>query len=238
MKHGHYADNELPKANKELNHTTNSLGYRCPEFSPLPVGGKNVVVLGCSHTFGVGLSESQTWVKSLEKLFNNKRLRFWNLGQPGASPDKCVRILYGCEKILFPKIIIMCWPAWSRRERLEQDPISLTGDDPLLKQENDHTDRNNFLRCVFQTEKFAQYNQAKIFHCFAQDVYDIPGNTNVLDNTSIRSCWPEWDNHRLEGAKREHITEPDLAADGIHYGIKHHQTFAQKFYDRFRTKLK
>lgn len=237
MKYGYYTDNELPQENNP-DYKTNSRGYRCEEFSPLPNGGKNVVVLGCSHTFGVGLSESQIWVKRLEKLFNNKRLRFWNLGQPGASPDKCVRILYGCEKVLFPKIIIMCWPVWSRRERLEQKTISLTGNDPLLKQENEHTDRNNFLKCVFQTEKFAQHNQAKIFHCFAQDIYDIPNNTNVLENTSIKSCWPEWDSHHLEGAKRERITEPNLAADGIHFGIKHHQTFAQKFYDRFKTNLK
>jgi len=254
MKFGYYADNEIPKsiADKEeyrKEYTTlNSHGYRCPEFSPLPNGGKNVVVLGCSHTFGEGLSDSQVWVRRLEKLLDNNRLRFWNLGHPGASPDLCVRILYGSEKVIFPKIIIVCWPAWSRRERLEQDPTSLTSDNPLLKQENEHTDRNNFLKCVFQTEKFAQHTQAKIFHCFAEAIYLIPKQNlnrrleteyyNVLYQTSIKNCWPVWDKHLGKDARRTLITTPSLARDGIHYGVEHHETFATHFFETFKKNLK
>jgi hypothetical protein len=236
MKHGYYADNELPRADNP-NYKTNSYGYRCPEFSPLPNGGKNVVVLGCSHTFGEGLEESEIWVSQLEKLLNNKQLRFWNLGQPGASADKCVRILYGCEKILFPKIVIVCWPTISRRERLDHYPLSLTGDNPLLKTENDYTDRHNLFKCVFQMEKFAEYNCARVFHCFADEVYPL-AKVNVLNETSLKTCWPEWDKHHLPDAKREHITEPNLARDGLHYGKEHHRVFAEKFYNRFKLKLK
>ena len=39
----------------------NSLGYRCPEFN-VPAGKKNVIILGCSHTFGVGHKEDTHWV--------------------------------------------------------------------------------------------------------------------------------------------------------------------------------
>ena len=70
MKHGYYADNELPKFNPAAVYKTNSFGYRCPEFSPLPDGGKNVVVLGCSHTFGEGLEENETWVSQVAKESN------------------------------------------------------------------------------------------------------------------------------------------------------------------------
>lgn len=243
MKYGYYADNEIPESvalDRKLivDYKTNSHGYRCPEWSPLPNGKKNVVILGCSHTFGEGLNDGDVWVDRLYKKVDQQRLRFWNLGQPGASPDKCVRILYGSEKVLFPKIIIVCWPFWSRRERLDTYPKSLMSYDETLKTENEHTDRNNFLKNVFLVEKFAEKIKARIFHCFAQDVYNIPNNINVLENTSIKLCWPEWDNHHLKNAKRDRIIEPDLAADGIHFGIKHHQTFAQKFYDRFRTNLK
>jgi hypothetical protein len=236
MKHGYYADNELPQADNP-DYKTNSQGYRCPEFRPLPDGGKNVVVLGCSHTFGEGLEQSEIWISQVEKLLNNKQLRFWNLAQPGASADKCVRILYGCEKVLFPKIVIVCWPAISRRERLDHYPLSLTGDNPLLKTENDYTDRHNLFKCVFQMEKFAEYNRATVFHCFADEVYPL-AKVNVLNETSLKTCWPEWDRHHLPDAKRKLTKEPNLAKDGIHYGIEHHRTFAQKFYNKFKSKVK
>ena len=232
MKFGYYADNELPKI-ENPDYKTNSHGYRCPEFSPLPDGGKNVVVLGCSHTFGEGLEEGQIWCTQLSKLLEEKNLRFWNLGQPGASPDKVVRILHGTEKVLFPKIIIVCWPAISRRERLDHYPLDLTADNPLLKTENNHTDRHNFLKCVFQVEKFAEYTGAVVFHCFADEVCHL-SEGNALNETSLKTCWPEWDKH----GSRESIITPSLAADGIHYGVEHHMTFAKRFYNKFGSKLK
>jgi hypothetical protein len=150
MKYGYYADDDLPKSialNREVlkNYHLNSYGYRCPEFRPLPDGKKNVVVLGCSHTFGEGLEENEIWVNRVAKE-SNKTLRWWNLGQPGSSADQMIRILYGAEKVLFPKIIIACWPAWSRRERLDSYPQNLTSGNELLKTENDYTDQNNFLK--------------------------------------------------------------------------------------------
>lgn len=233
MKYGYYADDEIPQSNNP-DYKTNSQGYRCPEFRPLPDGGKNVAVLGCSHTFGVGLEANEIWITRLEKLLNNKTLRFWNLGQPGASPDKCVRILYGCEKVLFPKIIIVCWPSWSRRERLGNHAQSLTGNDPRLKMEDAYTDRANFLKCVFQTEKFAEHTRAVVFHCFAQDVYDIKNARYVLNENSLQNCWPVWDKH----GNRTFFYQTSTAKDGMHYGIEHHETFAKLFYNKFQHKLR
>ena len=148
MKHGYYADNDLPKFNPISEYKTNSYGYRCREFRPLPDGGKNVVVLGCSHTFGEGLEQEETWISRVARQ-SNKILRWWNLARPGASADQMIRILYGTEKTIFPKIIVACWPAWSRRERLDQFPQSLTSDNESLKTENSYTDQHNFLKNVF-----------------------------------------------------------------------------------------
>ena len=92
MEYGYYSDQKLPKSvavdRKPIaDYKTNSHGYRCREFSPLPKGKKNVVVLGCSHTFGEGLEDDQHWVHFLSQ-HNTDTLRYWNLGQPGASADK------------------------------------------------------------------------------------------------------------------------------------------------------
>jgi len=237
MKYGHYADDALPRFDPVPGHRTNSHGYRCPEFRPLPDGGKNVAVLGCSHTFGEGLKDEETWVSQVAKQ-SNKMLRWWNLARPGGNADQMIRILHGTEKVLYPKVIVACWPAWSRRERLDLYPQNLTSDDKLLKTENANTDQNNFLKNLFLLEKFAEKTGAKTFHCFAQDAYEIDGNLQVLKDYTIKNCWPEWDRHHLAGAKRDIITTPNLARDGVHYGIEHHRVFAQKFYNKFKAKLK
>jgi hypothetical protein len=237
MKYGYYADDRLPNFDPATGYKTNSLGYRCPEFRPLPDGGKNVVVLGCSHTFGEGLEENETWVSQVAKN-SNKILRWWNLGQPGASADLMTRILYGSEKVLFPKIIIACWPARSRRERLDLHAQNLTSDNILLKTENDNTDQNNFLKNIFFIEKFAEKNKAKTFHCFAEEAYELDNNLQILKDHTIKNCWPEWDRHHLPDAKRNHITTANLARDGMHYGPEHHQVFSKLFLQKFNTKLR
>lgn len=240
MKYGFYGDSDIPNVDTHRypwNETKlNSHGYRCAEFTPLPDGGKNVVVLGCSHTFGQGLTYTETWVKQFESMLSNKNFRFWNLGQPGASADQIVRILHGSEKVLFASYIIVCWPDVSRRERLDRAPISQHGSDRLLEHENKQTDVNNFLKNFFLVEKFAEKNNAKVFHCFAQEVITHPdlGKANMLLDYTVKNCYPEWDKH----GTRESITEPDLARDGNHYGPKHHHNFAKRLYSKFGSKLK
>jgi len=225
MKFGHFTDKGLPESD---------VGYRCPSWDPMPNGKKNVVILGCSHTYGVGLEDDEHWVHFLSQ-HNTARLRYWNLGQPGASADKIVRLLYGSEKVLFPSIIIVCWPLWSRRERIEHYPISLTSNNDLLKTENEETDKNNFLMNVFHVEKFAEKNQCQAFHCFADESYQQHLNAqNVLKDYTIRNCWPYWDKFE----QRVSYNKPSLAADGEHYGAEHHKRFAELFVNYFGKKLK
>ena len=200
----------------------------------MPDGKKNVVVLGCSHTFGQGNADNEHWVHFLSQ-HNTERLRYWNLGQPGASADKVVRILYGCEKVIHPSIIIVCWPFWSRREKLHTYAESQMSYNDELKFEDELTDKNNFLKNVFFVEKYAEQNECKVFHCFAQDSYHehIKG-LNVLEEYTIKNCWPHWNMHTARDLHRE----PSLAKDGVHYGAEHHERFAQLFLGRFGSKLK
>jgi len=225
MKFGYFSDESLPESTH---------GYRCPSWNPMPDGKKNVVVLGCSHTWGVGLEDDEHWVHFLSQ-HNTERLRYWNLGQPGASADKIVRILFGCEKTINPNIIIVCWPAWSRREILSSEPKSLTGDADELKVETDETDKNNFLKNVFFVEKYAQHKNSKIFHCFAEESYHehIKG-LNVLEHYTLANCWPYWDKFE----QRVTHKNPNLASDGQHYGVEHHKRFADLFLGKFGQKLR
>ena len=225
MKFGYYTDTGLPES---------EIGYRCPSWDPMPNGKKNVVVLGCSHTYGVGHNDNDHWVAHLSK-HNTDRLRYWNLGQPGASGDLIVRILFGSQKIIYPSIVIVCWPLWSRRERLESTPHSLTSDNDYLKIETAETDKNNFLKNVFLVEKFAETNRCKTFHCFADETYQTHlQGVNVLEDYTIKNCWPYWDKFE----QRVPYNEPSLAADGEHYGVEHHERFASLFLQQFGSKLR
>ena len=146
-----------------------------------------------------------------------------------------MRILYGCEKLIDPRIVIVCWPAWSRRERLGKYAESLTSDATQLSVENDATDKNNFLKNVFFVEKYAEQNNCKVFHCFAQDSYEEHiKDCTVLGEYTLKNCWPYWDKFTA----RDLHTEPSLASDGVHYGVKHHERFAKLFLEKFSVKLK
>jgi len=227
MKYGYYSDNELV--------TLAEYPFRCPSWTPMPEGKKNVVILGCSHTWGVGLATNETWAHHVSQ-HNTDRLRYWNLGQPGASPETVVRILYSCEKVLHPNIIIVMWPESSRRERLDKYVQNLNHTSDYLKFENDNTDTNNFLKCVFFLEKYAEKNQCKTIHCFSDDYVEFRSKGNsplVFENHTLKNCWPYWD--KFEQRERP---GPSLARDGIHYGIENHKHFSQLFLDQFKNKLR
>ena len=112
------------------------------------------------------------------------------------------------------------------------EPENLTSDSEFLKIETANTDKNNFLRNVFFLEKFAQKNNAKTFHCFADEYIPLEGDLNILKDKTIKNCWPEWNKDRII------IKEPNLAKDGVHYGAEHHKVFARLFQSKFQTKLK
>lgn len=233
MKYGYYSDNDLK--------TFEDWPFRCPSWTPMPDGKKNVVILGCSHTWGVGLEEHETWAHHISK-HNTDKLRYWNLGQPGASPEACVRILYSSQKVINPKIIIVCWPEISRRERLENWGITnLMGVDRQLKHENAETDINNFLKSVFFLEKYAEVNQCKTFHCFASDTVNLlkyNPDLRVMEEHNLGNCWPYWDKFTARDYFDNSSNTPSRARDGIHYGVENHKRFAYLLIQKFGYKLK
>ena len=71
MKFGDYTDRGLDQQPIDRypwnEHKLNRMGYRCHEWEPMPDGKKNVIVLGCSHTFGQGLNDNEHWVHFLSQ---------------------------------------------------------------------------------------------------------------------------------------------------------------------------
>jgi hypothetical protein len=107
--------------------------------------------------------------------------------------------------------------------------------DERLKSEDEQTDKNNLLKNLFFVEKYAEKNNCKTFHCFAQDSYHEDfKDLYVLETYTIKNCWPYWDSR----TQRQQYNEPNYARDGEHYGVEHHKRFAQLFLERFGSKLK
>lgn len=239
MRYGFFTDKGLDKQDVDKQPwkgiKLNSYGYRCPEWEPMPDGKKNVVVLGCSHTFGQALADDQHWVHFLSQ-HNTDRLRYWNLGVPGASGDAIVRRLWGAQKLIHPKIIIVCWPPTTRREWYEKEISALHGQSEKLYGHNKNTDLSNFLKNVFWIEKYAEVNQAKTFYCYSMEEvkHSDLDKLNVLKTYTLANCWPYWDKFQ----QREQFKKPSLASDGAHFGVDHHKRFAKLFLDYFGPKLR
>jgi len=244
MKFGHFTDRGLdrqdldaePWNKKEWHPDINSYGYRCPEWHVMPSGKKNVIVLGCSHTFGQGLPPGEHWVDVISR-HNTERLRYWNLGVPGASGDCCVRRLWGAQRLIDPRIVIVCWPEISRRSWYGGDKSeSIMGYDQKNRYQNAKSDLYNFLHNVFWVEKYGELFDAKIFHCFALESVEHPDleGLNILSGQTIKNCWPHWDRF----TQRQKYHSPSFALDNEHYGSQHHKRFAELLIQAFGNKLK
>jgi hypothetical protein len=84
----------------------NSAGYRNPEFDIVQTD--YILVLGCSHTEGIGLPLEQTWVSKLQQMIGCSLV---NLGKAGAGADFVAQNLQNWLSVaLPPRAVIIQWP--------------------------------------------------------------------------------------------------------------------------------
>lgn len=106
----------------------NAHGYRSPEFAPARIdqghGAISVVTLGASEVFGCGVPEEYTLSRQFCQAVSQSLRRpvvDWNLGSGGKSADYLSRILVSALPILKPDIVLLLFPASSRREVIRAD---------------------------------------------------------------------------------------------------------------------
>ena len=87
----------------------NTEGFRCQEFN----SSNNMLALGCSLTFGLGLPLEETWPVILA---NKLGLTCYNLGIPGASNDTAFRLASHWIPLLKPSVVVLYSPAPDRLE--------------------------------------------------------------------------------------------------------------------------
>lgn len=97
---------------RDIQYTFNSQGYRTKELNELD--DKFVLILGCSHTEGIGLFNEDIWCNQLCDRLGIDRL---NLGKAGSGPDiQYINSLqYVKNNYPTPDLVIIQWPQTFRR---------------------------------------------------------------------------------------------------------------------------
>ena len=95
--------------NTEIQYRFNSQGFRCDEFNDRPCA----IALGCSHTQGTGLTESDAWPSKLSQQLG---LHVWNLGVSGAAYDTVFRLAQFYIPFLKPQFVFVLEPPRTRLE--------------------------------------------------------------------------------------------------------------------------
>jgi hypothetical protein len=94
-----------------IEYRLNSYGFRTDEFGTEPC----VMTLGCSHTYGTGLPEQDTWARYVA---NETGLKLANFGWPGSSADTAYRFLRYWINHLNVKLVCFLLPPAARFELL------------------------------------------------------------------------------------------------------------------------
>lgn len=103
-------------------HTFNEHGYRSDSFNSTT----DMLVTGCSQTFGTGIKTEHRWGDVLAKNLNFSHS---NLAVPGASVERIVRDLFCYFKTYgHPKYIFALFPIFYRMEIINNPKYFKTGD--------------------------------------------------------------------------------------------------------------
>ena len=91
-------------------YTYNDLGFR---GDSLPLVGKKLMAVGCSHTEGIGVNDNQTWPHYLSKLLNYSHINF---GFTGRSNDYIARCILTFTEEIKPDLVCIMNSYPERRE--------------------------------------------------------------------------------------------------------------------------
>jgi hypothetical protein len=90
--------------NDNITYSYNSLGFRGKEFEP----EEDLVIAGCSQTFGMGLEENYIWGNVVANSLGYKAS---NISMPGASTESIINNIYAYFKEYgHPKMLLALFP--------------------------------------------------------------------------------------------------------------------------------
>ena len=118
---GYWKNRPQGYTDTSITYRLNAHGYRGTEFDT-PAEFK-ILVSGCSHTFGIGINEEDTWCNQFAQRISGSKV--YNLALGGRSPDYVVRSIHKSIDVIKPNLVLVMWPDQSRFERPSEDGVSM-----------------------------------------------------------------------------------------------------------------
>lgn len=218
--HGFTADN--------VNYTFNAHGFRGDEIEQ--ESDFTVLVVGCSHTFGIGLDDKQYWPHHLKNMLaeDYKNPKVINLSCPGGSNDWIARATATSIDKIKPDLVVVVWTYPNRREAIWDSGLlwqlntELPGGPEAEKHKlefqshfmtiNEHSDHYNWMRNHW------------LVTLACKDTMLIESHVTDL--------------HMMQNNLTKILGYNDVARDNKHFGPKVHQHYADKIYWMFKYRQK
>jgi len=222
MQYGFYTDEIIYFADYP-GYKCNQHGYRTHEFNSWD---NHTFVLGDSNVFGIDVKEDHKIF--CNKIENKTGQKIYNLGQPGASCEEIVRILYSFTNKPSPKKVVVVWPFLLRRNHQSHDhvaPIRITGSkEPLyvkyIVNNDDDMDISHFLQQVFFVEQWCKWKNTQCYHFLH----------STEDRQNLETRKVQFDNLYT-------YTFEDCAKDVGHIGDGHFDSVAHEAYADYVVKI-
>jgi len=109
---------------KQIKYTVNSEGYRTTEWQNIK-WQNSIIMLGCSHVFGIGVDDKETLSAQLENILKTPVV---NLGFPaGGSTNILYNTLRLLENEIKPKAVVCIFPTTGRDVYFYNDHVKNLG---------------------------------------------------------------------------------------------------------------
>ena len=212
MQYGFYS-NTIIRFPAHQGYTCNEHGYRTHEFDDW---SDHCLMLGESNVFGIDVPDGKTVSEHLERQVKS---RIYNLGQPGASGEECVRILYSFGETPAPKKVIMIWPYLLRRNYQDlESMVRVTGSHnpeytKYILNNTPDMDVAHFLQQVFFVEQWCNWKGCECHHFMVarEDCDLLKSKGKTFEKLFLHS----FENHAR-----------DIGDQGGHFGTGAHRVFA------------
>ena len=208
-----------------VTYTFNSHGFRGEDLDVL--AKYKVLIVGDSHTFGVGLDDTQTWTHQFKTILPIKT-NVINLSIAGASMDYISRALLQSIDTIKPNVVIVCYTYDCRREtQMIATQGKITQINPTVPNQlpGDDESKDEF-RSWFMTlnHHSNQYNFDKNREMVRLICYKA--KVPLIESTVI-------DMLVIQKQMSKKLGYVDKARDGEHFGPNVHKRLAEQIYKKW-----
>lgn len=222
MSYNNYIDEDLDSKDN-VRYYLNSHGFRCEEFTDTEC----IAYIGCSHTFGTGVTQDEIWPELVSKHFNKRTV---NLGITAVGIDyfNLYMNLYFATEVKNCKAIVIMLPPSIRSSffyNWDKDPDTIKtsiGQIEWMEGMRDYTSEDTDTAPVIEKDyanTFKEVLQNKLINvenCFNRDLSSLNTIENIASKLNI-PCFVYSSYNYME--LRFDIDEPlDFARDCRHAG--------------------